>query len=205
MRAGAATLLVRAQVDLGEPSACFTTEPANGEIIVGEVIVFDARCSTGVSSDASYQWDLGDGRTRTGAYINVRYREAGNYTVELRVQDRGMVSTARNDVRVSIRVSACFTFERLPFAGDRLPCSFSFDASCSEGSIREYRWFFEGSPHFPDDDTTVTTTSAQIEHTWAHNMECVAFRPFERLVRLTVVSSNGNTETVEQTVPVTRP
>ena len=113
-----------------------------------------------------------------------------------------MNSTATKELRVHTNLTACFNFEQLS-AEEMRPCSVSFDASCSEGSIREYRWFFEGSPAVPDDDETVATAGPEIEHTWSGNRECLSFRPFERLVRLTVVGSNGKTETTEQTVAFT--
>jgi hypothetical protein len=197
----------RSQGDtLSEAQACFTLEPDSDQIEEGEPLVLDARCSTGTSPDATFQWDLGDGRTRSGPRISVRYAQSGAYTIELRVNDRGAVSTVRKELQVVPRLSACFTFERVPFVGDdALPCTFAFDASCSAGPIREYRWFFEGSRIVPDDDTTATTSSPQIEHTWSSNTECFAFRPFERLVRLTVVAPDGRTTEVEHTVAVTRP
>jgi len=170
----------------------------------GQLIVLDARCSSSVSSEATYQWQLGDGRTRTGPRVQVQYRGPGDYVVELRVEDHGMNSTATKELRVHTKLTACFDSEQLSFTDGMPPCSVSFNASCSEGSIREYRWFFEGSPAVADDDETVATAGPEVEHTWSANRECLSFRPFERLVRLTVVGTDGNTETIEQTVAFTQ-
>jgi len=186
-----------------EPTACFTTDPNPAEVMEGQVIALDAGCSTGVSSEATYQWQLGDGRTGIGRRIDVRYRGQGDYVVELRVEDHGMNSTAARELRVRAKLTACFDSQHLSLSEEMLPCSVSFDASCSEGTIREYRWFFEGSPHSSDDDETVSTTGPEVEHTWSGNVECRFFRPFERMVRLTVVDSDGRTETIEQTVAFT--
>ena len=186
-----------------EPTACFTTEPNPPEIMEGQVIVLDAGCSTGVSSEATYQWQLGDGRTRTGPRLRVQYRSPGDYVVELRVEDHGMTSTATKELRVHAKLTACFTYQHLSLAEEMLPCSVFFNASCSEGPIREYLWFFQGSPDVPDDDETVSSAGPEVEHTWSGSMECRFFRPFERLVRLTVVGSDGKTETTEQTVAFT--
>ncbi len=186
-----------------DPTACFTTDPNPPQVMEGEVIALDAGCSTSVSSEAIYQWQLGDGRTQTGPRVQVKYREPGDYVVELRVEDHGMNSTATKELRVRTKLLACFNFEHLPFVDEMLPCSVSFNASCSAGTIREYRWFFEGSPQSPDDDESVTTAGPEIEHNWSGNTECFAFRPFERMIRLTVVGSDGSTETIEQTVAFT--
>ena len=118
-----------------------------------------------------------------------------------------MNSTATKELRVNTKptaLTACFDFDQLSLAEGSLPCSIFFNASCSEGSIREYRWFFQGSPAVADDDETVATAGSEVEHTWSGSRECLSFRPFERLVRLTVVGTDGKTETVEKTVSFTQ-
>jgi len=188
-----------------EPVACFTTEPSPPEVTIGEVVIVDAGCSQGAGPETAYHWDLGDGRQATGPRVRARYSETGDYVIELMVEDRGMKSTTTTRVHVNAgpapALSACFTFRDLTLAEEILPCSIAFDASCSTGEIREYRWFFGGSPHVDGDDETVTTSSPEAEHTWAGDMECRFFRPFERLVRLTTVDSGGRTQSVEQMIP----
>jgi hypothetical protein len=188
-----------------EPVACFTSEPSPAEVSVGEKVIVDAGCTEGVGPDATYRWDLGDGRRRTGPRVEARYPRAGDYVIELRVEDRGMQSTTTTAVRVMPRpaptLNACFTFRDLTLAEETLPCSIAFDASCSTGEIQEYRWFFGGSPHVEGDDETLTTATPEAEHSWSGDMECRFFRPFERLVRLTTVDSRGRTHSVEQMIP----
>jgi hypothetical protein len=71
--------------------------------------------------------------------------------------------------------------------------------------VKEYRWLFEGGVRAGDpppapQDTAVTTSEPQIVHSWREEIECFAFRPFERLVRLTVVDEGGATDSHEETV-----
>jgi hypothetical protein len=181
-----------------EPEACFTADPNVTEIAEGATITLDAGCSARVTSQATYIWELGDGRTRTGPRIETRFRRAGSYLVRLLLEDQGFQSTATREIHVIENVlTACFDFGQVPW-----PCTFAFDASCSDGTITEYRWFFSGGPpvigRFPDANRT--TTVPQIEYSWDADTECMYFRPFERLVRLTVVDGDGNTSTVEEVV-----
>jgi hypothetical protein len=46
----------------------------------------------------------------------------------------------------------------------------------------------------------VTTKDPHITHSWGGDIECIGFRPFQRIVRLTVVDEGGATDTHEETV-----
>lgn len=192
------------------PVACFTTEPNPPEVAARESIALDAGCSTNVSSSASFQWDLGDGRSATGRTVEAQYRRSGEYTVRLTIHDGGGTSEATVQVRVRKPPEACFVYEQI-IENDPEPCTVQFDAACSTGSIKEFRWFFEGGPRpdLPLPDTNITTNEPQITYSWGRDEECFSFRHFDRLVRLTVVDERGATDTHEETVvfwtPILRP
>jgi hypothetical protein len=187
------------------PVACFTTEPNPPEIAALEKVVLDAGCSTNVGSVASYEWDLGDGRSATGPRVEARYRRPGEFTVRLRLRDRDVMSEATARIAVRQRPNACFVFHQILATESEEPCTMVFDATCSSGPVKEYRWLFEGGVRTGDpppapQDAAVTTTEPHIVHSWRDEIECFAFRPFERLVRLTVVDEGGATDTNEETV-----
>jgi chitinase len=181
--------------------ACFTTEPDPPEVAAREPIVLDAGCSVGIDEGAVFEWDLGDGRSATGQRVEARYRESGEFTVTLRVRDRGAMSETNSRVRIRPRPNACFVFHQV-LENDPDPCTVAFDASCSSGSIAEYRWFFEGGPRpdLPLPDTNVATHDPEIIYSWGRDEECFTFRPFDRIVRLTVVDDRGATDVQEETV-----
>jgi hypothetical protein len=103
-------------------------------------------------------------------------------------------------------VRACFVHQQI-LGRESEQCTVSFDASCSDGSIREYRWFFEGGPRsdIPLPDTNLTTREPQITYSWGRDEECFSFRPFDRIVRLTVVDESGATDDHEETVVFNMP
>jgi len=98
-------------------------------------------------------------------------------------------------------LKACFVYHQV-MNGDPEPCTVAFDATCSAGTMKEYRWFFEGGlrPDLPLPDTNITTTEPQITYSWGLDEECFSFRHFDRIVRLTVVDEGGATDTHEETV-----
>ena len=198
--------VTQAGVEGPVPVACFTTEPNPPEVAALEAITLDAGCSANVASAASFQWDLGDGRSATGRRVETRYRRSGEYTVRLSVHDRGATSEALAQVRVGQGPKACFVHHQI-LENDPEPCTVSFDATCSSGSVKEFRWFFEGGrrPDLPLPDTNITTNEPQITYSWGWDEECFSFRPFDRLVRLTVVDASGATDTHEETVVFSTP
>lgn len=188
------------------PVACISTVPDPADVAPRESITLDASCSTDIGSGAGFQWDLGDGRSATGRTVEARYPSAGEYTVRLSVRDRGASSEATVQVRVRPRPDACFVYQQI-IENDPEPCTVLFDATCSTGSIVEYRWFFEGGPRpdLPLPDTNITTSEPQITYSWSRDEECFSFRHFDRLVRLTVVDEAGAADSHEETVVFTVP
>jgi uncharacterized repeat protein (TIGR01451 family) len=65
--------------------ACFETKPSPPVIMEGERITLDGRCST-PKEGLAYEWDLGDGRTRTGSFVEPTYNVPGSYRVTLSVR-----------------------------------------------------------------------------------------------------------------------
>src|SRR3989304_5861079 len=55
------------------PIACFGTIPNPPVIIEGQLITLDGRCST-PTGNLAYEWDLGDERRKTEAFITPTYR-----------------------------------------------------------------------------------------------------------------------------------
>jgi uncharacterized repeat protein (TIGR01451 family) len=78
-------------------TACFEF-PNSAE--VNEPIRMDASCSSPRGS-IDYEWDFGDGRSRTGRVVNVTYPTAGDYLVELRVFRLAASPSAGNVDRIS--------------------------------------------------------------------------------------------------------
>ncbi len=204
--------LAESDIETGGPApvACFTTEPNPPEIAALETVILDASCSANVSSAATYQWELGDGRTAMGSRVEARYRRSGEFTVKLSIRDREVTSESTAGIHVRHRPAACFVFHQVLAEESEEPCTVVFDATCSGGPVKEYRWFFEGGVRAGDppqgpQDTSVTTREPQVVHSWREEIECLAFRPFRRLVRLTVVDKGGATDTHEETVLFTVP
>jgi uncharacterized repeat protein (TIGR01451 family) len=85
-------------------TACFATDPDPPEIEVGERIKLDGRCSQ-PSGSLTYTWDLGDGRTREGPFIEPAYANSGVYSVELVVRRatslRGLAQTEEESDRIT--------------------------------------------------------------------------------------------------------
>lgn len=188
------------------PEACFTVEPDRHVFTAGQSFMLDASCSENTIAATSYRWDIGDGRTESGRSIEVSFTEPGDYVIRLEVTNVGQTSTATKELRINPRPVACFTWEQIS-GSPPTPCTVRFDASCSTGSISEYTWFFEGGPLPPVSlpDVTRTTTEPTTVYSWGEDPECFAFRPFERLVRLTVTDESDVTDETEETLRFTFP
>lgn len=195
------------------PSACFSMEPADGKLTTGDAIRLDARCSEGNRSGggdkiSNYEWDLGDGRSRSGpdqAFITPKYNNPGVYTITLTVTDSGgsasrvlagiaqsgepLQDSVSEEITVTAPpVTACFT------ATSGVPCIVNLDASCSNGDISQYDWVLDtggvltGSP--------VTKSGRTVSHTWPSCFNTTID------VKLTVSGAPGQNDSTTMQVPV---
>jgi len=182
------------------PKACVVTTPIAPVIVEGDTIRFDASCSTGdrLQEDtvSTYEWDLGDGRTRSGRVITVVYNTAGSYTVTLTVTDQaGNQDVFRMQVTVNARFvppappAACFTYADLGIG-----CQIGFDASCSTGVIDKYDWILDKTAVFGPP----VSTSGQVV-TYNFGFSCIGQTI---TVQLTVTGPDGTADVTSQLVPV---
>jgi PKD repeat protein len=199
------------------PVACFTMDPADGNIEEGETLKLDARCSQGDQGGGGdpisfYEWDLGDGRFRSGAdqaFITPRWTTPGEYTVTLTVTDSGGASAQRTlgvarsqdklqastskriKVRSKVKLQACFN------ATSSSWCSVQFDASCStpDDVINRYDWVLDEAGTLQ----RVERSGKVVSHTWSCWMN-------ENItVKLTVSGRDGQqtlTDTISRSVTV---
>ncbi len=77
---------------------------ANENVKAGDLMTFNAQGSfdnVDLAQDLNYTWDLGDGNTTQGIYVEHVYSKPGNYTVVLTVRDR---SGNGNETRFTVNV-----------------------------------------------------------------------------------------------------
>jgi hypothetical protein len=139
-----------------------------------------------------------------GSRVEARYARSGDYVVRLDITNENGASSTTRRLRIGRppRAQACFTWDQIP-GSDPAPCTVRFDATCSTGTITGYTWFFEGGPMPPVSlpDVTKRTEEPTIVYSWAEDEEChPSFRPFDRLVRLTVMDETGATHSHEETI-----
>ena len=76
------------------------------EVDVDENIIFTAlgEFSNGISENASYDWDFGNGSTATGEYetVNISYANAGIYDVSLVITDYNDCSSNTSEIQVIV-------------------------------------------------------------------------------------------------------
>ncbi len=146
------------------------------------LVTFDASDSS--DSDGtitSYQWDMGDGGTATGAQVTHTYTVPGTYNPTLTVTDNGgLTDSASTPVLVEPPISGntppTAVISASSTQGDA-PLEISFNASNSsdpDGSISSYNWDF-------GDGTT--GSGLNISHTFT--------QPANYTVSLTVTDNTG--------------
>ena len=170
-------------------SASFTVSPS--EPRVGEPVFFNASSSTSPVLIVTFDWDLGDGTTRSGVNVSHTYSVAGTYTVRLTVTDQlGRVKATTQTVTASSsRPTASFVFS--PEAPTtRTTVQFNATASSPQAgsgrTITAYAW------NFGDGSTTNGVTTS---HTFT--------APGVYNVVLRVTDSAGETGTTSSRVTVT--
>lgn len=106
------------------------------------VAVLFTNTSTGVTANAVYTWDFGNGNTATTANAGALYKDERNYTVTLTVQD-GAQTTATTQV-ISVYAKPVVTDIAVSTAKGCLPLNTVFTATAAAGSgnIGSYLWDF---------------------------------------------------------------
>jgi large repetitive protein len=109
-------------------------------------ISFDGSNSVDADGDPlTYAWDFGDGNKASGARVTHTYKEGGNYTVQLVVDDGKGLHNSTNRTSIAVRI------DRPPVAvagANQTACTgdiLAFDGSKSsdpEGGVLRYLWDF---------------------------------------------------------------
>lgn len=180
------------------PTAAFLFSPSSSTI--GQTIFFNATSSTAGAGHniVRYDWNFGDGSTRSGATVSKSYSAAGIFSVILTVTDEvGQTDQAVQSVTVGASAAvASFTVSPTdPVVGTTL--NFNGAGSKGEGtnSIVRYVWDFGCTVGVNCTKATFTSTSSSA----ATN---VYTQPFTYTVRLTVTDSKGKTATTTQDVTI---
>ncbi|WP_137286962.1 PKD domain-containing protein [Halorussus salinisoli] len=192
------------------PTAKLTADPTT--VAPGETVRFDASDSTDDGTIAEYRWDFdGDGtpeKTTESATVTKSFSETGTQDVVVTVVDEsGQSDSATQTVTVREQYTGSPPTAHLSVES---PVSMSqvvvFDASDStdDDAIAEYRWDFDGDGEI--DRTTSPSMSVQtaesgpgIVHHYAHK---VLGGPGTYEATVTVVDTDGNTDTATRTITV---
>jgi PKD repeat protein len=114
------------------PTADFIVSPAGP--LVGQTIFFNATTSSAGAGHSLvlYDWNFGDGSTKSGSTVSKSYAAAGNYTVVLTVTDEvGQTAQTVNSVTVGASpATAAFTYSP---TNPRVATSIHFNGSDSKG------------------------------------------------------------------------
>ncbi len=129
----------------GELLARFRADKTRGEIPL--TVKFDASGSTGGAREiVQYDWDFGDGHTRSGKTVSHTYTVPGDYKVGLLVLDtNGQLARTSAHITVVGSNSAPTAVFTTSFSSDFAPKFVEFDASASTdagGQIVKYSWNF---------------------------------------------------------------
>ncbi len=114
--------------------------------------------TTGASSNATYQWDFGNGNTSSLINAGATYVFEQSYAVTLTVTDGTKTSSQTKQIVVYKRPTVDFTFDVVKGCLP-LPVNFNATATAGDGSIANYYWDF-------GDGNTQQTSAAQIAHTY---------------------------------------
>ncbi|NHN49470.1 PKD domain-containing protein [Halostella sp. JP-L12] len=178
-----------ANVSVSESLTAHADVPSGVE--VNETFTADGSNSTG--DVRTYEWDFGDGTTRSGETVDHAYDQTGTYTVTLTVSDgSGDEDTTTAEVTVTEpdetppNASLTATPENASL-GENV----TFDAgdSSDDGTIAEYRWDFDGDGQV---DRTTQGATTQTAYDAAGEYEA----------SVTVVDTGDNEDTATATVTV---
>jgi PKD repeat protein len=180
------------------PTAGFVFNPSSP--LVNQTVFFNGTTSAAGEGHriVRYDWNFGDGSTRSGATVSRAYSAAGTYNVVLTVTDEvGQTDQAIVTVTVGASpVTAAFTYSPTdPVAGTDI----IFNGSSSKGegtnAIVRYEWDFGCTVGVNCTRATFTSTSSASATTRFT-------QPFTYTVRLTVTDSRGKTGSTTQEVTI---
>src|SRR5205085_1528638 len=116
--------------------------------------------SSGLSSNAKFSWDLGNGNASTLQHPSAIYNEEKTYTITLTVQDGTQSSTISKTITVYKKPVADFIVASPKVC---LPASVQFTSSSTpgDGSINNYQWDF-------GDGTTQQGFGNQMSHYYSY-------------------------------------
>lgn len=97
-------------------------------------LIMDASASTG--GNLAFRWDLGDGTTATGAYVEHTYNQQGDYLITLEVSNDIDVETLT--LPLQLRDELDFDLLEIPFSFGANP----FDVSSVEAIMSDYEFLF---------------------------------------------------------------
>jgi hypothetical protein len=190
--------------------ACFTLDPASGQVEVNSTVRIDGRCSRG--DNLSYHYELGDGRTKDGqAFVTAFWPSPGIYTITLTVSQPGLASRGgqplaedsfSRDIVVSLPPPDPDPAARADFNARQIfdsdsSCEGEFDGSPSSGDIASYLWEIDLDDHLGDG--VIRAQGRIVTHNWGSN--CFESQGDLR-VRLTVVGREGNQDSITKTVHI---
>src|SRR5436853_3511165 len=118
--------------------ADFTVDKPGGCSPLGVVLT---NISSGISPNATYQWDLGNGNTSTLKNAGAVYYEEKAYIVTLTVKDGSQTSTLTRTITVYKKPVVDFNFS--PNNGCMpLMVTFTGSSLAADGGIATYHWDF---------------------------------------------------------------
>ena len=179
------------------PTASFVVNPSSP--IVGQTIFFNAATSAAGTGHriVSYEWNFGDGSTKSGSNVSKSYSTAGIYSVVLTITDEvGQTAQTVNSVTVGASAaSAAFTYSPTdPSVGTTI----NFNGSDSKGEgtnpIVRYVWDFGC--------TAGTTCTVATRTSTSPTASTQFLSAFTYTVRLTVTDSKGKTATTTQDLTI---
>ncbi len=161
------------------------------KIIVSEIVVDDNSKCLNESVEFSpsipnqnviYSWDLGDGTTVVGNYVNHKYQKAGNYNVVLTLKDVQTNEVIEQSQPVEVTISeipqASFTYE---FSNGVMPLV-AFKSNTENNNIQ---WEIIGE---------ATANTPSFEYVFKHKGDYV--------VKLTTTNENGCSSTSTQVITI---
>ena len=115
-------------------------------LATGQTLSLDGQRSYDVDGGiAAYEWDLGDGTTKSGATVQHAYDAPGTYVATLTVQDDAGVANSRASSAVRIQVNAPPVAEAGPDRHVAIGEVITFDAAAStdpDGKLIAHLWDF---------------------------------------------------------------